>query len=151
MVTINGLKGKTYIDKTDQSAQHVETAPSISITSETDRVYKSYKPDGVIVVEEDGKARFEILRDTLGDVVVWNPWSEKAKGMSDFGPADGYKQMGMSHILGRPQLSTRRFICYIFTRLTRNTVCVEAGSVAGWQKLDPGDTFEGGQMIKSLL
>lgn len=35
--------------------------------------------------------------------------------------------------------------------LIRDTVCVEAGSVAGWQRLDPGDTFEGGQMIKSFL
>lgn len=104
-VTITGLRGKTYIDRTDQSAQHVESSPSISITSETDRIYKSYKPDGVVVVHEDGNPRFEIMRDTLGDVVVWNPWSEKAKGMSDFGPADGYKQMGMSQSLQAPHLS----------------------------------------------
>ena len=30
-------------------------------------------------------------------------------------------------------------------------VCVEAGTVAGWQKLDPGDAFEGGQTIKVIF
>ena len=29
----------------------------------------------------------------------------------------------------------------------RVTVCVEAGAVAGLQKLEPGETFEGGQVI----
>jgi len=55
-------------------------------------------------------------------VVVWNPWVEKAKGMADFGPEDGYKKM----------------------------VCVETGSVAAWNTLEAGDTWEGGQRIKRL-
>lgn len=94
----------------DQSAQHVETSPSIKISSETDRIYKSYRPDGVVVViHEDGKQRFEITRDTLGDVVVWNPWIEKAQGMSDFGPADGYKQMGRSQSLPTRRISPMPF------------------------------------------
>jgi glucose-6-phosphate 1-epimerase len=39
--------------------------------------------------------------------------------MPDFAPDDGYKQM----------------------------ICVEAGSVTGWQKLEAGETWEGGQII----
>lgn len=64
-----------------------------------------------------------MVRDNLSDTVVWNPWIEKAKAMGDFSPDDGYKNM----------------------------VCVEVGTVNGWQKLEKGEVFEGGQTIKSLL
>lgn len=43
--------------------------------------------------------------------------------MGDFEPKDGFKEM----------------------------LCVEAGQVSGWQKLDAGETFEGSQFIKALL
>jgi glucose-6-phosphate 1-epimerase len=96
----------------------------LSITGETDRVYTPSKvPEHPLVVSEGGKKVFEIVRDNLENVVVWNPWTEKAKGMDDFEPKDGYKQM----------------------------ICVEAGQVAGWQKLEAGETFEGSQIIKSYL
>ena len=55
--------------------------------------------------------------------MTWNPWIEKAKALGDFEPKDGYKRM----------------------------LCVEVGAVNGWTKLEPGDTFEGGQIIKSHL
>lgn len=51
--------------------------------------------DKPVTVIEDGEARFEITRDSLEDVVVWNPGPEKAAGMSDFGPKDGWKKMRM--------------------------------------------------------
>jgi glucose-6-phosphate 1-epimerase len=63
------------------------------------------------------------VRDNLDDVVVWNPWVEKAASMGDFSPNDGWKEM----------------------------LCVETGAVGGWQKLEGGDTFEGGQIMKALL
>jgi len=121
--TVSGLSGATYIDRMKASSQQEETHSAISITAETDRVYKSVTPDKPIVVLEGGKERFSIVRDNLDDVIVWNPWAEKSAGMSDFGPADAWKNM----------------------------ICIEAGAVSGWQKLDAGDTFEGGQIIKALL
>ena len=66
---------------------------------------------------------FSITREALTDVVVWNPWIEKAKGMADFGPDEAYKNM----------------------------ICVEAGSLASWQTLEAGEAWEGGQSIKSRL
>ncbi|KAL8655234.1 MAG: hypothetical protein Q9210_001020 [Variospora velana] len=119
--TISGLEEVAFIDKT-QGAKQIEPAKkAISITSETDRVYTlaSEKP---LAVAEQGKPRYEITRDMLSDVVVWNPWVEKAKSMADFGPGDGYKKM----------------------------VCVEAGSVSAWNTLEAGDTWEGGQRIKTV-
>ena len=94
----------------------------MSITGEVDRVYKSIKQDTTSIVQ-NGKPRLDIQRDNLVDSVVWNPWDVKAKGMSDFEPKDGYKNM----------------------------VCVEVGAVDGWTKVEPGDTFEGGQIVKSHL
>ena len=97
------------------------TSGPITIAGEVDRNY-SLDPSKTIIVAERNKARYEITRDMLGDVVVWNPWESKAKSMADFGPEDGYKKM----------------------------VCVEAGSVLAWNTLEAGDTWEGGQRIQAL-
>jgi glucose-6-phosphate 1-epimerase len=99
-----------------------QTNPVLSITGEVDRVYKSLPQDTTSVLEA-GKPRFDVVRDNLVDTVIWNPWIEKAKGMADFTPKDGYKNM----------------------------LCVEVGAVNGWVKLDGGEGWEGGQVIKSLL
>ncbi|KAF2719220.1 galactose mutarotase-like protein [Polychaeton citri CBS 116435] len=121
-VTINGLGSTTYIDKVLDAKEQQQTDPSVRITGETDRVYKSIKLDTTSILE-DGQSRFDVTRDGLEDSVVWNPWIEKAKGMGDFAPKDGYKNM----------------------------VCVEVGAVDGWQRLDGGERFEGGQLVKSHL
>ena len=86
-----------------------------------DRVYTTPAEHAITVLERES-GRYEISRDTLQDVVVWNPWTEKSKGMADFGPEDGYKKM----------------------------LCVEAGSVSAWNTLEAGDTWEGGQRIRVL-
>ncbi|KAI4226026.1 MAG: hypothetical protein L6R36_003472 [Xanthoria steineri] len=119
--TVSGLEKAAFKDKV-QGGKEVEPAGKpISIRSETDRIYTA-APEQAIEILEKGKDRYELTRDMLSDVVVWNPWLEKAKGMADFGPEDGYKKM----------------------------VCVEAGSVSAWNTLDAGDTWEGGQRIKAL-
>lgn len=41
--------------------------------------------------------------------------------MGDFEPKNGFKEM----------------------------ICVEAGQVSGWQKLEAGETFEGSQIIRT--
>ncbi|EMC99497.1 hypothetical protein BAUCODRAFT_338824 [Baudoinia panamericana UAMH 10762] len=120
--TINGLGSVTYIDKMLNATEHQQTNPSLSINGETDRVYMSIKQDTTSILSE-GRSYLDVQRDNLEDSVVWNPWIEKAKGMGDFEPKDGYKKM----------------------------LCVEVGAVNGWQKLEPGETFEGGQILKAHL
>ena len=102
-------------------AQQSASSKPIAFDSETDRVYSS-APSQLLTITEQGKPRFEIARDMLGDAVVWNPWDKKAAGMADFGPEGGWKKM----------------------------VCVEAGSVNTWNTLEAGDTWEGGQQIKAF-
>ena len=111
----------SYVDKVLNATSHTQSG-DISISGEVDRVYKSI-PQSTTSVLQSGTPRFDVIRDNLEDTVVWNPWVEKAAGMGDFQPKDGYKNM----------------------------LCVEVGAVNGWQKLDGGESWEGGQLIKSLL
>lgn len=121
---MKGLESKTYIDKTRNLSSHTEESNAVAITEETDRIYQGLEPEKPIVVSAgDDKLLFSITREALTDVVVWNPWIEKAKALADFGPDEAYKNM----------------------------ICVEAGSVAAWQSLEAGDSWEGGQNIKSRL
>ncbi|KAL4928843.1 class II aldolase/adducin N-terminal [Aspergillus undulatus] len=124
-IRVKGLNGKTYIDKVANATEKTESSPAIEFTSETDRVYKDLDPSVPLVISSTSpeKDLFSITREGLTDAVVWNPWIEKAKGMGDFSPDDGYKNM----------------------------VCVEAGAVGGWQTLEAGESWEGGQIIKSRI
>ncbi|ORY57137.1 galactose mutarotase-like domain-containing protein [Pseudomassariella vexata] len=118
-VSVTGLDEAEYIDKVD-GAKAKKQSGTVSITGETDRVYTPAKgPSEPVVVSEGGRTVYSVVRDNLEDVVVWNPWTDKAQGMADFEPKDGYKNM----------------------------ICIEAGAVKGWQKLEKGDTFEGAQTI----
>ncbi|KAH9893081.1 galactose mutarotase-like domain-containing protein [Xylariomycetidae sp. FL2044] len=118
-VEVTGLEGAEYIDKVDGAQTKKQEGP-VTITGETDRVYTPIKPPSVpVVVTEAGKQVFSVARDNLKDVVVWNPWVEKAGGMGDFEPKEAYKNM----------------------------ICVEAGTVKGFTTLEPGDALEGAQVI----
>jgi glucose-6-phosphate 1-epimerase len=115
---VTGLDGASYIDKVDAKKEKTQSS-DVKITGETDRVYTpTGGPSAPVEIVQGGKRVFSIVRDNLSEVVVWNPWA-KAAGIADFAPKDGYKHM----------------------------VCVEAGSVRGWQTLEPGDAFEGAQTI----
>ncbi|PWY86059.1 galactose mutarotase-like protein [Aspergillus heteromorphus CBS 117.55] len=124
-VRVKGLQTKVYADKTQDGAIVTEGSAAVVIDKETDRVYRALDPKVPIevITAADEKPLFSITREALTDVVVWNPWVEKAKGMADFGPDEAYKNM----------------------------LCVEAGSVAGWQTLEAGDFWEGGQTIRPRL
>lgn len=113
-VSITGLEPTAYIDKVGGAAQKSAAGSPITFSGETDRVYTD--STNTILVKEGNSTTFEIVRDGMNDCVVWNPWSEKAASMSDFGPSDGWKNM----------------------------VCVEAGAVKEFLKLEGGETWQGG-------
>ncbi|KAG9228760.1 putative glucose-6-phosphate 1-epimerase [Amylocarpus encephaloides] len=120
VVSVAGLESSTYVDKvTNPISTNTSPAEPVTITGKTDRVYTpTGGPSTAVTVSEGSKKKFAITRDNLNEVVVWNPWVD-AKSMADFAPAEGY----------------------------RNMICVEAGAVKGWQKLEAGETWEGGQII----
>lgn len=90
-VSIHGLRGVNYLDKTDYFVRKVEPADAIRINSETDRTYI----DTTFLVEiRDTKLARKIIveKQNSASTVVWNPWIERARQLSDFGDEE-YKQM----------------------------------------------------------
>ncbi|MGO8931238.1 MAG: D-hexose-6-phosphate mutarotase [Limisphaerales bacterium] len=90
-ISINGLKGLTYLDKVAGFVEKTETSDALRIASEVDRVYL------------DSSGTVEILDPRLGrmiriekwgsaSTVVWNPWIAKARQMPDFGDEE-YERM----------------------------------------------------------
>jgi D-hexose-6-phosphate mutarotase len=90
-VSITGLKGVDYLDKTEKFARKTERAEHIKISQETDR---SYLDTAGPVEIHDSKLGRRIRVEKSGSLstVVWNPWVEKAEQMPDFGE-DEYRQM----------------------------------------------------------
>jgi len=85
-----GLNSVDYLDKTDSNRKKTQQGP-IAIVSETDRVYLNTKSP----VELEDRAlgrRIVVAKENSLTTVVWNPWLEKAKAMSDFG-ADEWTHM----------------------------------------------------------
>ncbi|CAH0521277.1 unnamed protein product [Peronospora belbahrii] len=105
-VSVSGLDGVVYFDKVAKVTKK-EDRKSIKIMGEIDNVYKK-APDRVtatitgvnavdrsVVVEKSGSICSEDGKDKTTvktDVVLWNPWDERAKTMPDFG-AEEYNKM----------------------------------------------------------
>jgi glucose-6-phosphate 1-epimerase len=123
-VEVQGLANAPYVDKVDNLAAKTQSDPTVTITGETDRVYtpQGDPTNDPVTVVEGGKPRYAVARDNLSNVVVWNPWTDKAQGIADFAPKDGF----------------------------RNMICIEPGAVGGWQSVEAGDAFEGAQTITLL-
>lgn len=89
-MTIRGLEGCTYLDKVGESATRTQK-DGIVIESEVDRVYINTASD--CVIEDRGlKRAIRIAKQGSRSTVVWNPWTEKADKMGDFGQ-EGYRGM----------------------------------------------------------
>src|SRR5262249_14590447 len=91
-VQLQGLDAVQYIDKTDSKRKKIQQGP-IVIESETDRVYLNHKSS--VELEDQDHAlhrRIKINKHDSLSTVVWNPWIDKAKAMSDFGD-DEWRQM----------------------------------------------------------
>jgi glucose-6-phosphate 1-epimerase len=81
-----------------------------------------FPQEDAVTVAEGGKPKYSVTRDNLSNVVVWNPWTDKAESIADFAPKDGFKKM----------------------------LCIEPGAVGSWQAVEAGDAFEGAQTITLL-
>ena len=82
--TIDGLAGRTFIDKVDKAQRKTQPTGAFALNGETDRVYLD-TPDTVTVNDGANGRKLVVSKSGSASTVVWNPWTAKAKAMADFG------------------------------------------------------------------
>ncbi len=89
-IAIDGLDGCEYVDKVDGGLTKVQEG-AVTISAETDRVYEETTTSCAIGDPVMGR-RIVVTKEGSRSTVVWNPWRDKARRLTDFG-ADEYTQM----------------------------------------------------------
>lgn len=97
--------------------RHVQLGDRLRFVGETDRVYVR-TPDELCVRDPVEERTVVIRKHGFPDAVVWNPGAAKAREIADLGGA--------------------AYPCF---------VCVEAACAAEPVRLEPGERWEGGQVI----
>ncbi|PRP81155.1 hypothetical protein PROFUN_01989 [Planoprotostelium fungivorum] len=92
--SVSGLKGKTFIDKTKKKEKFEEKNDHVTFQSETDKIFVCGASDDVIISDaSDDQIRYKLHFEGWRDVVMWNPWVEKAKEIPDFVPSEYDKML----------------------------------------------------------
>ncbi|PRP87111.1 hypothetical protein PROFUN_01373 [Planoprotostelium fungivorum] len=117
--SVKGLKGFTYVDKVQDAKEFEEKGEDIKFTSQLDRVYLKGASNDVHIQDTEGTEK--VTFSSWKDVVVWNPWVEKAGGMSDLGEGEWKKY-----------------------------VCVEAVQVSDVVRLEPQQSWSGTYAFSKL-
>jgi len=115
---VRGLDTLQYLDKTDSNRKKMQQG-ALVIVSETDRVYLN---TGEYVELEDPvlRRRTHVTKENSRTTVVWNPWVQKARALSDLGD-DEWTQM----------------------------ICIETSNVADFAlDLAPGEQHTMGAMVR---
>ncbi len=87
---VRGLESVRYLDKTDAFREKTQQGDLV-IAKETDSVYLNTR-HAVELEDPVRDRRIRVEKENSVSTVVWNPWAEKAKAMSDLG-ADEWNQM----------------------------------------------------------
>ena len=105
---VQGLDSTRYIDKTDGRIEKKQIGEA-RISSETDRVYLNTQHE-VELVDPTLQRRVTVRKENSLTTVVWNPWAEQSRVISDLGATEW-----------------------------RNFVCIETSNVSPFAvHLDPG-------------
>lgn len=117
-VSVKGLDGFKYLDR--DGGAHKYQAGDITISGETDRVY--FSGDRCVIADPVKERTISVEKTGFPDTVVWNPWAERAKAITDLGN-DEYRAM----------------ICAEAGSVLDNAISVAAGvSVSQKMSLIPG-------------
>jgi glucose-6-phosphate 1-epimerase len=82
-VRLHGLDKVPYLDKTDLNRERTQDG-AVAFVSETDRVYLNTQ-DPIDVEDASLNRHIHIVKTNSFTTVLWNPWVQKARNMSDFG------------------------------------------------------------------
>ena len=83
-VSIAGLGGGVYIDKTDDMRRKTLAAGPLRLNGTTDRVFLDTR-ETCTVTDPLLARRIVVEKTGSATTVVWNPWQEKANTMADLG------------------------------------------------------------------
>ncbi|CAO2837701.1 unnamed protein product, partial [Amaranthus hypochondriacus] len=83
-VRVEGLETLDYLDCLQDRKRFTEQGDALTFESEVDRIYLS-SSDVVALFDHGSKRTFQIRKQGLPDVAVWNPWEKKAKALQDLG------------------------------------------------------------------
>jgi glucose-6-phosphate 1-epimerase len=110
-ISIEGLGGAEYIDKTDGFARKHQEQTLLRITGETDSVYLNTAAE-CVVHDPAGSRAVKIGKSGSASTVVWNPWSDKSGSFPDLGPDEW-----------------RKFVCVETANVGENAVVLPPGGV----------------------
>jgi glucose-6-phosphate 1-epimerase len=88
-VTLTGLEGTTYLDKTDNMQAKVQHG-AVTITGPTDRVYLD-TASACLLHDTAGKRSITIVKTNSNTTVVWNPWESGAQKLPDMDPTEWHE------------------------------------------------------------
>jgi len=86
-IRVEGLDGAAYLDKPDGFREKRQKG-DIAFATLTDRVYLDV-PCAVTIA--DAARRIAVAKENSNNTVVWNPWSDGAKALSDMGDEEWRK------------------------------------------------------------
>jgi|AGTN01.1.fsa_nt_gi Uncharacterized enzymes related to aldose 1-epimerase len=90
-ISIHGLEGTDYFDKTDKFKRKRQTESVLKLTGETDRPYVG--AEAVVEISDPVfQRRIIVSKQNSRTTVVWNPWTELTAKLADMSP-DGWMQM----------------------------------------------------------
>ncbi len=89
-IHLSGFENAHYIDTLDDWYDHSQFG-AISFSAETDRIYLDV-PDVVRLHDNGWNRTISLSTRNSTSAVVWNPWIEKSKRLSQFGP-DAWREM----------------------------------------------------------
>ena len=119
-VKVQGLRGLTYRDKVAGGTEREETGEVVTIYAETDRIYLN-APSEVRIRDAGADRGVLLTKRGFADLVVWNPWMEKARELDDLGDEE-YRTM----------------------------LCAEAAQVHAPVRLAPGESWIGSQVLENF-
>jgi len=82
-VRIIGLDGVSYLDNTDSNRELTQQG-DIAITKQTDSAYLNTQ-HVIELIDGEQQRRIRTVKENSLTTVIWNPWQEGAKAMSDLG------------------------------------------------------------------
>jgi len=118
-VRVEGLEGTPFIDKTKGGETSTLNGPFSGVTKEVDYVFENSKDHLLLDYQHPQLSPLSITKENFLDTVVWNPWVEKAKAITDF-VAEEYAEM----------------------------ICVEVGSVRKFIQLLPQASWTASQTLR---